>query len=449
MSAQAEYSDGDKHYGVDWDNKVEGIHQNGVLTGWTLAQNATPNMSVDVAAGTGFAGQTYVSTGSTTNVSITAAHGTLDRLDIIVMNSSGTLSSIAGTPHATAPNPPDLPADNICLAIVAVDAAVSAIYDADITSRRLLISTVIPRTDRAQTISGAWDFTGILDMKTTLRMSAAQKISFCYTAETEVGEIHAVSADTVQLASANWRIGGGDEFQFGDGTYICGVLRANSEYMQFRNNDSDNIFTYPRDGNDHTRLNSFNGYDVIINASDDIELTAGGDLNLNPSGKILANDDIEMQNSDLIFRTATSESGRFWGHDTDTVMMDTDFSPDSNCARSLGYENSFATVWSDHLYDVSCSEYDLPNQALEIIGMLPEILTQDAPPGKFETKNYPLAFKAHINPRTKQLAHAKPRGLNTGRNLSMTVDYLIWAVSELKARNEVLEERMLAWESGS
>ena len=123
------------------DNLVVANQKNGVLTGWTLAQNATPNMSVDVATGTGFAGGNYVSTGSTTNVSITASHASLDRLDIIVMNNSGTLSSIAGV-AATAPNPPDLPDNNICLAIITVDATVTAIYDADIISRRLLLGSI-------------------------------------------------------------------------------------------------------------------------------------------------------------------------------------------------------------------------------------------------------------------------------------------------------------------
>lgn len=137
-----EYSDGDVLYGVDLDNQVEAAGKNGVLSGWTVQENATPNMSVDVLQGDGVAGGVYNSTGSTTNVVITASHASLDRLDIIVVNSSGTISAVTGTAAAT-PNPPDLPDDNILLAIIDVAATVTAIYNADITSRRLLIGPIL------------------------------------------------------------------------------------------------------------------------------------------------------------------------------------------------------------------------------------------------------------------------------------------------------------------
>lgn len=137
-----EYSDGDYLYGADLDNLVESTVNNGVLTGLGVTENTpTPDLNVIVAAGSGFAGETYFLKGSGTLIPITAAHGSLDRLDLIVVNSSGTISAVAGTP-ATTPNPPDLPDDSILLAIVEVDATVTQIFDADIIARGLFVGKI-------------------------------------------------------------------------------------------------------------------------------------------------------------------------------------------------------------------------------------------------------------------------------------------------------------------
>lgn len=133
-----EFTDGENLFASELDNFVENAARNGVLSGWIVTENSTPDMSVLVAAGAGFAGETYASTGTSTNVPITTADPTNPRKDLIVINSVGTLSAVAGTP-AAAPNPPDLPDDSTLLAIVDVANGVTAIYNADITGRRLLL----------------------------------------------------------------------------------------------------------------------------------------------------------------------------------------------------------------------------------------------------------------------------------------------------------------------
>jgi len=117
-----------------------------------VTQNGSPNMSVNVANGVAFIGGSegqqsgyVVCATSTTNVTITAAHASLPRIDIIVANirdsaysganNDWQLQAIAGTP-AGSPTVPTAPANSIVLAQVAVAAAATTITNANITDVR-------------------------------------------------------------------------------------------------------------------------------------------------------------------------------------------------------------------------------------------------------------------------------------------------------------------------
>ena len=137
-------------------------HGWGVVSGLTVAQRAAgANMSVDVASGEAWINGTKITKGSTTNVVITAAHATYDRYDLVVINSSGTISVIAGTAAATSyANDYDLESANaILLAEVEVPATDTTIETAQCTDKRIMsfieetdVANGIPRLDSSADI---------------------------------------------------------------------------------------------------------------------------------------------------------------------------------------------------------------------------------------------------------------------------------------------------------
>lgn len=109
----------------------------GVESGCAVTAQGTPDMTVAVASGlvvVNYA-EVLVSSG---NVTITAAHSTLPRFDLIAVNSSGTKSAVAGTP-AAAPVFPAIPANSVIIAAVYVPAADTAINSNQIKDRRVTV----------------------------------------------------------------------------------------------------------------------------------------------------------------------------------------------------------------------------------------------------------------------------------------------------------------------
>ena len=132
----------------DLNSVLEGFKGNGVLYG--LAVSAGVGMQVSVALGKAFAnGQIIIKTGATT-VAIDASHATLPRKDIIVMNSSGTISVVSGSPSAAIPASqtqlntyqpiaPNIPPNYIVLAEIWVPAAAVSILDSYISDKRIIL----------------------------------------------------------------------------------------------------------------------------------------------------------------------------------------------------------------------------------------------------------------------------------------------------------------------
>lgn len=132
---------------------------------WTQ-QTGTPSMAVQVLSGaawipgteSGTQGAYGVLNDGTVTLSVTAAHATLNRIDIVQFrvrdsfysgaNNDALLDVKAGTP-ASSPAAPSADANAIVLAEVLVGAAVSTIVNANITDRRnMLVTTggIIPVT---------------------------------------------------------------------------------------------------------------------------------------------------------------------------------------------------------------------------------------------------------------------------------------------------------------
>ena len=121
---------------VDLNNILLAANGWGVLSGLAVTEKGTgADMSVDVALGKAFVdGITYTESG-TTNVVITAADATHPRKDLIVYDTATSAPiAIAGSPAAT-PQPPDITANDILLALVYVAANDTSILDAEITDK--------------------------------------------------------------------------------------------------------------------------------------------------------------------------------------------------------------------------------------------------------------------------------------------------------------------------
>jgi hypothetical protein len=107
-------------------------HQNnGVLTGLD-ASTSTNSFDVDVSSGEVFLNDSVVSASSTT-----VSHSTSDpedRIDLITVNSSGTVSITQGSPAATSGEPvaPDIPTDEILVSLIYVRGGSSEILSGDI-----------------------------------------------------------------------------------------------------------------------------------------------------------------------------------------------------------------------------------------------------------------------------------------------------------------------------
>lgn len=109
----------------------------GVYAGCDVTEdNAGAGLDVDVAAG-----HIRLTTGAgllvtAGEVTLDAAHATLSRIDIVWVNTSGTLGKTTGT-AATDPVPPTLPSNSVLLASVARTAADNTVVNADITDKRV------------------------------------------------------------------------------------------------------------------------------------------------------------------------------------------------------------------------------------------------------------------------------------------------------------------------
>ena len=109
----------------------------GVVSGCAVTPQGSPDMTVAVASGTisVLGVQQAVTSG---NVTITAAHATLARKDIVVVSSAGVKSVTAGA-AAAQPLKPSVPANSVVLAEVYVPAADTAIQGNQITDKRVIV----------------------------------------------------------------------------------------------------------------------------------------------------------------------------------------------------------------------------------------------------------------------------------------------------------------------
>lgn len=130
-------------YNEDWEHVDieafrEAIIKNGVISGLQVTESSPAAMTIQVSAGQCTVDGVVYSEAANQNLNISNGDATHDRKDIIVYDTTvGNPAVVAGTPAAAA-TPPDIPAGDILLGIVIVEAnEVTSIVNSDITEDRV------------------------------------------------------------------------------------------------------------------------------------------------------------------------------------------------------------------------------------------------------------------------------------------------------------------------
>lgn len=384
-----DYAEGDKFYAADVDNIIQANESNAVITGLACTENDTPGMNVKTAAGSCFAGQTYVNKASATVTVVTAADPTNPRIDLVVINNAGTISVVAGTPAAT-PNPPDVPDNSIVLAWIDVAALDTQIDNADIREKRIFLGPIKNE---------------MVDASAAIAWSKIDK----------------TGASIADLATIDHHLLDG----LGDNDHPQYPLKASTESLS-------GVWTF-----------------------------TGGSLKFDEGIKLYfkesTQDEIEIYNSNrqLIFNCLSS-IGEFRFHHQGSSVMEIDnnevrfqerletedINADTDCIRDIGATGYFDTISCGTLSDGNCSIYDEPRDALEVLSLLPDFLKEGAPRGKIDSKNYPLALrgkrrKAKTGPDRESF---EPR--EKGRDVSAILDYMIFAIKDVKEQLDLYGERI-------
>lgn len=173
-----------------------------VLTGCAVTAQASPDMTVAVAAGTVLSNGALFSV-TAGNVTIGAADANLPRLDLVVANSAGTKAVRAGT-AAAAPKPPARTANDVVLAVVYVPAADTAINSNQIVDLRVF-SAALARTDAANTFSILQTFSAGANVSDgNLQLKAAQYQCFLLQITNTAGTLqHRIVSEFVNLNLPN------------------------------------------------------------------------------------------------------------------------------------------------------------------------------------------------------------------------------------------------------
>ncbi|MBA7515076.1 hypothetical protein ES705_07114 [subsurface metagenome] len=126
----------------------------GVVNGLKVVPTDPASMDVQVETGKAYVTDTLVEKGAVTDLTVGAADPTNPRKDIVVCNSAGTLSIVAGTAEAALPSgnvgvytlnpePPSIPANSIILAEIWVPAGATEITGSEIYDKRVSIADFI------------------------------------------------------------------------------------------------------------------------------------------------------------------------------------------------------------------------------------------------------------------------------------------------------------------
>lgn len=122
----------------DFNSLIDAISGNGIHNGMTVSANGT-GLGVNVAAGSYTTNGTKVQyVGATPAVTLSTADPTNARIDIIVADSSGVISAVAGIASAS-PDYPAIPSGKIRLAIINVTAGLVTLLSGNVYDAQVMI----------------------------------------------------------------------------------------------------------------------------------------------------------------------------------------------------------------------------------------------------------------------------------------------------------------------
>lgn len=142
-------------HSADFDHILAALRGDGVVQGLDIVQDTGANMLVKTnTAGVAIIGGTVTKLAAAVTGTITAAHATLPRIDLISISNADALVVTAGTAAAN-PLIPATPANNLALATVYVPATDTAITTAQVTDKRYFIGKQPILIDRQMGTLGA------------------------------------------------------------------------------------------------------------------------------------------------------------------------------------------------------------------------------------------------------------------------------------------------------
>lgn len=144
-SSEATYAAQSMPDARDWDILALAAGGTGVVSGCAVTAHSPANMTVDVAAGVVRIGGVNVTVSAQASNAISAAHASNPRIDLVCVNTSGTVVVTTGT-AAVIPLIPAVPASRAPLAAVYVPANASTIAS---TAANIVDKRMVPAGDLA------------------------------------------------------------------------------------------------------------------------------------------------------------------------------------------------------------------------------------------------------------------------------------------------------------
>ncbi len=123
---------------VDFEILLLGYQRTGVLSGCAVTESSPAAQTVDVALGTVALAGAQITVSVQADVAVSAADGSNPRIDLISVNSSGTVVVTAGTPAAQ-PVAPAIPATSVPLAFLYLPANDNTHADNQINDKRVVV----------------------------------------------------------------------------------------------------------------------------------------------------------------------------------------------------------------------------------------------------------------------------------------------------------------------
>ena len=192
---------------------VQGLNYEGVIEGCAVSEDSPASMDVAVASGTIRVGGVEVAV-SAGDVTLATADGTRLRIDIVVVNNSGTKSKVDGTwDGSDNPIMAAIPANSVLLAAVALPASDTAIANAQITDKRVILGETADfhqvEIEETLAIGAALDATAVIKASRTLDGAVITGCAFVVTCSKTggtTGKAVGASANVYYAGSATFGV---------------------------------------------------------------------------------------------------------------------------------------------------------------------------------------------------------------------------------------------------